>query len=137
LAAPTISRRFVVRHCNGPEEVGGAGLGELDGVIVTVTDLAGAVVTPGEPQAAESKAVEVRQHTASILRPVIADILMVNIPFIRYASLCTTPDGWLRFRASSACGSAAGVLRQRVASRDARIRRLRRAALSLTGHVPS
>jgi hypothetical protein len=71
----------VVRHCNGPEEAGGAGLGELDGVIVTVTVLAGAAVVPEEPHAAASKAIGVRQHTASIRRPVIADALMVNIPF--------------------------------------------------------
>jgi hypothetical protein len=39
-------------------------------------------VVPEEPHAAASEATEVRQHTASIRRPVIADALMVNIPFI-------------------------------------------------------
>jgi hypothetical protein len=50
-------------------------------VVVTVTVLVGAEAVPVEPHAAASKATEVRQHAASIARPVIADALTVNIPF--------------------------------------------------------
>jgi hypothetical protein len=78
----------VVEHCNGAEEPGDAVSGELDGVIVAVFVLAGAAVAPEEavvpeePQAAGSKAIEARQHAASIRRPVIADAPMANILFI-------------------------------------------------------
>jgi hypothetical protein len=51
-------------------------------VIVTVTVLAGLATAPEEPQAAASKATEVRQQAASIRRPVIATALMANIPLI-------------------------------------------------------
>jgi len=53
----------------------------LDGVVVTVIVLVGPAVLPA-PHAAASKAIEVRPHAARIRRPVIADALMVNIPFI-------------------------------------------------------
>ncbi len=72
----------MVVHCDGPEEADGDGVAELPGVIVTVTVLAGAAAVPAEPQPADRKATEVRPHTASIRRPVIADAFMVNIPFI-------------------------------------------------------
>jgi hypothetical protein len=78
----------VAGHRNGAEEPADAVCGELDGVIVAVFVLADVAVVseeavvPEEPQAAGSRAIEARQHTASIGRPVIADAPMANIPFI-------------------------------------------------------
>jgi len=82
LAAPTVSRRSAVVHCDVPEEADAAGVGEL-GSVVTVIVLVGSAPVPAEPQAATRKAATgIRQLAASIRRPVIVDALMVNIPFI-------------------------------------------------------
>jgi hypothetical protein len=68
-------------------------------VAVTVTVLVGAAVGVEEPQAAASRASEVRQNPASALRPVIVDALMMDVLLVGLP-LLMTPAGppWL-FRA--------------------------------------
>jgi hypothetical protein len=79
LDAPTVSRRSVAEHGDGPAEAA-AGADERDGVTVTVTVPAGVAAAVEEPHAAASRATGVSQHTPSIRRPVITDAAMVTIP---------------------------------------------------------
>jgi hypothetical protein len=104
---------LVVEHGDGPEAGGVTGVGDPDGgtgvggpagVAVTVTVLAGVAAEVAEPHAAVSKPIVAREHTASIRRPLIADALMLEIPFIRYASLPMTLAGALRLASAARPG---------------------------------